>query len=206
MREKCVITISHYLGCGGAYIGEKLSELFSIPFVDHQILKKVADSLHVSEEEIEGREEKKPYFWQTFSSLELLNSEAGMTALYIPSGKELYSLESEFIEQIAKEGSAIILGRGGRYILRDFPNHFSIFVHADMEDRVERVSGLYHITAGESRKLIEKNDRERNSYIRTYTKFDWLDVREYDICLNTSGVGLDHAVDIIKNAIDSRFA
>lgn len=207
MNEKRLITISHYLGCGGAYIGEKLSDMLSIPFIDQQILKKVADTLRLPEEELKSREERKASFWQTFQTLEMLsNPELGMGAVYIPSDRELFDLESEYIVELAKEGSAIILGRGGRYILRDYESHYSIFVDADMADRIERVSELYNLPADEARKLIERNDRERDSYIKTYTKLNWLDTRNYDICINTSSIGLDNSVSLLKSAIECRFS
>ncbi len=202
MNEKFVVTISHQLGCGGADIGKKLSESLSVPFVDRQILKMVADYLNVPEEDIAGREERAESFWDSFMRMEAFNATlAVMEAHYYPSDKELYDLESEFIEQIVHKGSVIILGRGGRYILRNFKPHFSVFVHADLNDRIQRVSDLYHVSENEAKKVIEKNDKERNAYIKSFTKLEWLDARAYDICINTSSVGLDNAVEIIKSSL-----
>jgi cytidylate kinase len=203
MDEQYVVTISHQLGSGGAYVGMKLSKLLSIPFVDREILKKVADYLNLPEEEIENREERLASFWQNLSRMESLSDPImGAGVEYSPSDKELYNLESEFIQEIAKKSSAIILGRGGRFILRDFPRHLSVFVCADLKDRIGRVSELYHIPENTSRKMIEKNDRERNAYIKSFTGLEWLDPRSYDICINTSSIGLDNAVTVIKNSLE----
>jgi CMP/dCMP kinase len=206
MDNHYMVTISHQLGCGGAYIGEHLSEALSIPFINHQILKQVADYLNVPEADIEGREERLDSFWQQLSRVELFSDPiTAIGAEYLPSDKELYGLESEFIEQIAKKGSAIILGRGGRYILRDYPRHFSIFVYADLKDRVQRVSKLYRVSESVSQKIIEKNDRERNAYIKTFTRLEWLDARSYDLCINTSSIGLDNAVTTIASSLQFKF-
>jgi len=203
MKDQYVVTISHQLGCGGTNIGKQLSEVLSIPFVDRQILKQVADYLDLPEADIENREERLASFWQTFFRLESLSDPiTAAGAEYLPSDRELYNLESEFIEQIAKKGSAIILGRGGRYILRGHPRHFSVFVHADLKDRVQRVSELCHVSEDASRKIIEKDDHERNAYIKSFTRLEWLDARTYDICVNTSSIGADNSVKIIKNCLE----
>lgn len=202
MNENYVITVSHQLGCGGAYLGKKLSEMLAIPFVDREILKMVADYLNVPEADIEHREERLLSFWESFSRLELFsNSLVTVPSDYFPSDRELYNLESKFIEEIAAKSSAIILGRGGRYILRDFPHHLSVFVHADMKDRIQRVSKLYNVSVNVAQKIIAKNDKERNSYIKSFTHLEWLDARTYDICINTSRIGLDNAVIVIKNSL-----
>jgi CMP/dCMP kinase len=206
MDDNYVITISHQLECGGAYIGKKLSEALSIPFVDRQILKKVADSLSLPEADIEDREERLSSFWQGFLRAELFSDPiTAAGADYSPSDRELYDIESEFIEQIAEKSSAVILGRGGRYILRDYPRQLSVFVCADMKDRIKRISEKYRVSEDVARKIIEKNDRERNAYIKSFTKLEWLDAKTYDICINTSSIGLDNAVKIIKDCVSSKF-
>lgn len=207
MDEQFVITISHVLGSGGAYIGKRLSEIFKVPFVDRQILKMVSEKLSISENDIELLDEKKSSFWQSFSRLELINEPViALTADYIPSDRDLFDLESEFIKQIANKSSAIILGRGGRYILRDHPHHLSIFVYADMKDRIKRVSELYNISENASAKMIEKNDKDRKNYIQSFTKLKLTDAKAYDICINTSSIGLENAVGIVKNCFDLKYS
>lgn len=203
MGEKYVITISHQLGCGGAYIGKKLSKVLSVPFVDRQILKNVADYFNLLEEDIEIRDERKSSFWENFLRDEALcHPEITITEDYMPTDKELYQIEMQYIEKVASKNSSIILGRGGTYILRNHPNHLRVFVYADMKDRIQRVSKLYSVSDSESRKIIEKNDKDRNAYMKTYTKFDMLNPKSYDICVNTSSIGLDNSVMLIKSALE----
>lgn len=202
MSRSYVITISHQLGCGGAYIGRKLSEILQVPFVDRQILKQTADYLHLPEEDIENREEHVTSFWEKFSRLELFNDPVtAAVAEYFPSDRELFRMESDVIEKIAAQSSAIILGRGGRYILRKFPRHLSILVHADMGERIRRISQMQHVSEDAARRILEKDDRERSAYLRTYTRLELLDSRNYDLCLDTSAVGLDNSVAIIRGAL-----
>ncbi|MBW7571884.1 cytidylate kinase-like family protein [Caproiciproducens faecalis] len=206
MEKKYVITISHQLGCGGAYIGNKLSEKLSIPFIDRQILKRVADTLNLPEEDIEDREEKESSFWDVFFREGAISAEpiSMVTPDFILSDTELYDLETQYIENIADEKSCIILGRGGNYILRNHPCHLRVFVCADMKERIQRVSGLYKVSESDARKVIEKNDRERQGYIKSYTGCDMLNLKYYDICINTSEIGLDNSVTIIQNALEHK--
>jgi cytidylate kinase len=204
MKDKYVITISHLLGSGGAYIGKKLSESLGIPFIDRQILKAVANKLNVPEDDIEDREERLSSFWESFMAAESVSNPINLmnTQYFLPSDKELFDLESEYIETIADNGSAIILGRSGRYILRDHKRHLSVFVTADMDDRVENVKKLYNISKDAAKIMISKNDKARDNYIKSFTHFKWLDARSYDICINTSSIGLDNAVEIVKKSVD----
>ncbi len=204
--KKFVITISHQIGSGGAYLGQKLSERLGIPFIDREILNRVAKQLNLAETELAHREERLSSFWQSFSRLaELIDPAKSLTAdSYIPTDRELFQLESDTIGRIAANSSAIFIGRCGRFILRDYPCHLSVLVHAEKPARIKRLCELYHITASEANKMITSNDRERCAYIQTFTKQDWLNARLYDICINTSVIGLDKSVDIILACMESK--
>ena len=198
-----VITISHQLGSGGAYLGQKLSERLGLPFIDRDILKKVAEQLNLAEGVLDGREERLSTYWQSFMRVAAYTDPVGCLSLdsYSPTDRELFTLESDYIGQIADNSSAIFLGRCGRYILRDRPRHFSLLVHADLPDRIKRIQQLYCLPDDESKKLIEKNDRDRSAYVRAFTRENWLDARLYDLCINTSSLGLENAVEIILASI-----
>ncbi len=205
-KEPLVITISHQLGSGGAYIGQKLSEQLKIPFVDREILKRVAEQLNLAESELQGREERLSSFWESFSRIAVLaDPEASAVANhYVPTDRELFQLESDYIGRIAERTSAIVIGRCARYILRDHPNHVSLFVHADRLTRVKRLMQLFNLSETDAEKMTITNDKERSAYIQNFTRKDWLDARLYDLCVNTSAIGMDHAVELSLAAINAK--
>ena len=207
-EERFVITISHQLGSGGSVLGKQLSERLAIPYVDRDILKKVAEQIHVSEAELEGREERLSSFWQSFSRMALFTDPIVSFSpnTYVPTDRDLFELESDYIARIAEKTSAIIMGRCGRYILRDHPHRTSILVHAATPARIKRIRELYHLSENEAGKLIETNDRERAAYISTFTKQDWLDARLYDLCIDTSSVGLDNTTDLVMACATAKTA
>jgi cytidylate kinase len=202
-NKHLVITISHQLGSGGAYLGQKLSERLGLPFIDRDILIKVAEQLNLAEAVLDGREERLSTFWQSLMRIAVFTDPVKCLSLdgYLPSDRELFKLESDYIGRIADKSSAIFLGRCGRYILREHPGHISILVHANLPGRIKRIQQLYCLGEDEAKKLIETNDRERNAYMRAFTRQDWLDARWYDLCVNTFSLGFEKVVEIAQALI-----
>ncbi|WP_411676852.1 AAA family ATPase [Caproicibacter sp.] len=205
-KQLYAVTISHQLGCGGAYIGQKLSEEFNIPFVDRDILKQVADELHLAEEDLEHRDGRLSSVWEKLTEQLYTVPAAGWIPQYHPSDKELFYLESEYILKIAEKTSAVILGRAGRYVLRESPRHVKIFVTAELPERIERVASLFQISKEAAKEKIEENDRQRIAYNRAFTKSDRLDVRLYDLAVNTSSLGLDCAARMASECVHAKLA
>ncbi len=202
-----IVTISRQLGSGGAYLGQRLAARLNMLYVDHQIVCQAAQEMNVPEQDMVLRDEKVTSRWQ------LLLQTMGHTSdvVYAPppidtfTDKVLYSTESEIITRIARERSAVIVGRGGYYVLRNHPGCLCVFLHANLEFRQQRVGELYHVPPKEALKLINSIDKQRAEYLRTLTGHDWLDARQYHLCLDTSAVGLEKAEDLIVAAFQARF-
>lgn len=205
-NEDLAITISHLIGSGGAYVGEKLADRLGIPFLDREIIQSVAQQLNILESEVERREERLTTFWDNFN-----RSMIGLSPIIIaefpqlaPSDSELFKTECETIQKIASKSSAIFLGRCGWDILKNHPNHVSILLTANHSDRVKRLCTLYELTEQDARKLIKTNDQERDAYNKKFTQKNWVDARYYDLCVNTSSTGWDGAVEIAEKCILSK--
>ncbi len=205
-NQKFVVTISHQFGSGGAFIGQKLSEQLGIPFIDREILKNVATELNVQEADLALRDERRSTFWENISRTVLVYDPSAVVKLdtYMITDTELFRLESAYIERIANETSAVILGRLARYILRSHPHRISIFVTAHLEARIKRVSEILHLSPAEAEKFIETNDRERAAYVHSFTKQDWMDARLYDLCINTSILGFEKSATLVKSFVEAR--
>ena len=201
-----LITISRQLGSGGSFIGRQLAEQLGIFYIDRQIVIGAAKKLHVLEEEVEVRDEKKTSFWESLfaSFASFPSSVAYALPESIPSDQDIYDTESEVIEEIAKEHSAVIIGRGGSYLLRDYPQHLSIFLHARPSFRQQRIEKLYNLSAEDAKRRIEQSDRERSDYHTALTGQDWLDARHYHLSIDTEVVGLEQAKELILSCIHSK--
>lgn len=200
-----IITISRQLGCGGAYIGQQIAKRLNILYADREIIKQAAKELSVLEEDLQSRDEKKLSFWQSF-----IRAYAVAPDTYVkpeiptPSDRQLFKTESEIIERIARERSAVIIGRCGSYILRGHPNHFSIFLHADSAFRKKRIQNTCNLSAEAAAKMIAESDKARAVYHHTVTGQDWADARRYNLSFATNNIELEKCVEFIMKYLEGR--
>jgi len=199
-----IITISRQLGSGGAYIGQQLAKKLNIFYADREIIIQAAKQFSVLEEDLESSDEKKGSFWQSiiqsygFGTLDAFVP----PQITLPTDSILFKAESEIITHIARERSAVIIGRCGSHILRDLPNHVSIFLHADLPFRRWRIQQVYKLSEKEATQKVIQSDKERSLYYHAFTGKEREDTTQYDISLNTGKIGLDKSVEIIMQYLD----
>jgi cytidylate kinase len=203
LNSPFVITINRQLGSGGAYVGQQLAKKLNIFYADREIINMAAKKFSLLEDDLASREEKSTTFWQSF-----VESYACAPDVYIPpqivipTERELFNVEAEIIEHIAQERSAVVIGRCGVHVLASHPNRFSIFLHASDDFRKDRIQKLYEVNEAKAEKMIEKSDKERSAYFNTFTGEKWTDLREYDLSIDTSKIGLDESVDLILKCFE----
>lgn len=198
-----VITISRQIGSGGGYLGQRLAGRLGFVYADREIVRQAAERLHMSEEAAESLDERVTTFWESL----LRTFEYGGPDTYVtppikpmPSDSDFHQAELEVVKSIAENRSSIIVGRAGFYVLRNNPRHLSVFLHARIDFRLKRVQEAYSLSLKDAKELIEKSDRERRRYLYHITGRDWIDARQYHLCIDTSAVGLECAEEIIANA------
>ena len=198
------ITISRQLGAGGSFVGQQLASRLNIFFADRDIVRYAANRLSTFEENLESREERLLSFWhsllKTLPQKDVLTVPAVASALEY-TDQELFDTKAEIIKKIVHEKSAVILGRCGHYILRDEPNHISVFLHADQEFRINRIQKLYNLQNDEATKMVEKSDKERAAYCKTFTHKEWMNATNYDLSIDTSKFSLEQTVELILQYI-----
>lgn len=199
-----IITISRQIGSGGAYIGQQLANKLHFSYVDREIISQAAKEFSMLEEDLESRDEKVPSFWQSFLQSSICSPDVYLPPqIFVPTEEAIFKVESAIIEGIAKERSAIIIGRCGSHILRDNPNHISIFLHAKSEFRQKRIKELYHLSNKEAYQRLEQSDDERARYHQLLTGKPWSDATQYDLCINTSKIGIDTSVELIAQTLNA---
>lgn len=197
-----IITISRQIGSGGSYIGRELSKRLNMFYADREIIREAAKELSVHEEDIESIDEKISG-WDLF-----LKSFVAAPDLCLPSkfnvttDAELFKIESEIIERLAKERSSVIVGRSSSYVLRNHPNHISIFLHGDTDFRVQKIKETHNVNDEEALKIITQTDKARALYFKTFTKHEWCNARIYDLSINSSKLGYDKSIELILDYID----
>lgn len=203
-NSKIIITISRQLGSGGAYIGQQLAKKLNISYWDREIIRLAAKKLSVVDDELESRDERMRSFWESFFHFGGYNGPDMYIPpnIFDPTDKELFKAEAEIIKSIANDHSAVIIGRCGSHILQGYPNHTSIFLHADIEFRKKRIENLYNVMMTASSKKIAKSDSDRSRYHHILTKKEWTDASQYDLSIDTSKIGVDNSVQIILQYLE----
>ena len=199
MSGNYVINIGRQLGSGGKEIGEKLAARLGINFYDKELINLASEESGLCKEFFEKADEKASQgiigglFGMRFPFI----SEGAMPCNNCLSNDALFKVQSDVIRHLAAERSCVFVGRCADYALSDNPNCLNVFIRSDMEDRIKRISKRLDITENKAKDMCIKKDKQRSSYYNYYTSKKWGDARSYDLCINTSKVSVDDAVDLI---------
>lgn len=197
-----IITISRQMGSGGAYIGQQLAKKLDIGYVNREIIAQAAKAFSMQEDELESVDEKSPSFWQCFLQSTICSPDVYLPPqLFVPSEEAIFKVETDIIGRIAKNRSAVIIGRCGSHILRDTPNHLSVFLYAEADFRLKRIQELYHTSKKEAMNMMEQSDGERARYHQLLVEKSWSDATQYDLCINTSKIGIDNTIELISETV-----
>lgn len=202
--DKYIVTIARGFGSGGRTIGKMLSEKLGVKFYDKDLIRMASDVSGINEALFGQSDEKTKS--GVFNKLGIYKDEviAPGKSGYI-SEENLFNYQAMVIKQIAAEGSCVIVGRCADYVLRDDPAVVRVFIYADEENCVRNVAEVRGITdRKEALKTIASTDKERASYYKAHTGREWIDARNYDLCLNSGNLGFDKCVDIITDFIKTK--
>jgi cytidylate kinase len=114
---------------------------------------------------------------------------------------KLFEIQSETIRELADKEPCIIVGRCSEYVLRVHPKNISIFITADTQERIERIMEKESLSHEKAVEFIEKGDKRRRSYHDYYATTHWGEARSYDICVNSSRMGIEGTVEFLYNFI-----
>ena len=197
--EKKIITLSREFGSGGRTIGHKVAEALGIPFYDKELVEHIALESGFAPKFVEEHGEHSPgksLFSYAFAPQGVPGVMNGLS-----TADFLWNIQCNVILQLADKGPCVIVGRNADYILKDREDCLHAYIHADLPFRADRIVRLY----GESEKspearLQEKDKRRRVNY-QHYTGRTWGIAQNYDVCLNSSTIGIDACADIIVSMV-----
>ena len=203
--KRYVVSIGRQLGSGGKEIAARLAKELDINVYDKSLLQVAAHESGIDATMFEEADERNSgsFFTNLFSI-------HGSISEFIPGGSclehdKLFEIQSEAIREIAERESCIIVGRCAEYVLRDHDAMLSIFITADHNDRVDRVAKAENVERSIAADIIEKGDKRRRSYHDYYATTHWGEARCYDLCINSSRLGIDGTVEFLKAFITKHF-
>ena len=198
MTASTIYTIEREFGSGGHIVGEKLAQLLNIPFYDSQIVDMAAKNAGVSRKLFEGFDEKPT---NSFLYSLVMGSYTAAGSLSHSSdlnmSDKLFLEEAKIIREAADKGPCVVVGRCGSYVLRERTDVVRIFCTADIEFRIRHAVNDLGMEERRIEDAILKRDKKRASYFNYYTGKRWSDASSYDLCVSTSAVGFDGAVETV---------
>ena len=184
-----VITIAREYASGAGEIAKKLALELGIKVYDKEMISLAAKESGLTEAVVAETEQKR-----TNSFLYSIY----MTSQVLPLSDQIFMTQSQIIKNLAKEESCIIIGRCADHILANNSSCLKVFIHADMDDRITRAKEQYGLSSDKPADYIKKIDKQRASYYKYFTEKTWGMATNYDISINTSKIGVDESVRIIK--------
>ncbi len=204
--EKVVITIARQYGSGGRTIGEMLAEDIKVHYYDKELLKLASEESGINERLFVNADEK-----VKFTNLLKIVKNTYKGQLIPPESEDfvsddnLFNYQAKVIKQLAEEESCVIVGRCADYVLKDYDNVLSVFIHAPRDYCLEQAAKKVSMAPRELERYITRTDRQRAEYYKYHTGREWTDARNYDLCLDSSKLGFERCVEEIKAYLKVRF-
>lgn len=200
MTQHLVITIGRECGSAGRLIGQKLADQMGIKCYDKELLTLAAKQSGLAEELFKTHDEK-PTNSFLYSLVMDTYSLGGYTAsayMDMPLNHKIFLAQFDAIKNLAERESCVIVGRCADYALAEYPNIVTVFIRGDESDKIRHLAAKYNISEDKAKEVMTKTDKRRSSYYNYYSNKRWGNSRSYDLCLNSSVVGYDGAVEIIR--------
>lgn len=204
-----IITIGRHYGSAGRFIGQTIAQHFGIAYYDKVVLSQAAEGsglgpgvFHLPDTHSFDR---KGFMRQVIGAIQPFIGGGDFYSNSQLSDENIFSLQSGIIKKLATEHPCVIVGRAADHILRDHPRHISIFITANIEDRIRQVMDEKKIDFKTAQKLIKQVDNQRASYYNFHSNNTWAAAETYDLCINVSTLGREKTTRFIIDFISEKF-
>ena len=197
-----VVTIAREYGSGGADIGRKVAELLGWECVDKEIIERVAAKGKVDLSWVAQEEEHAIAWWERV----MKSFRQGGPESFVGQGADLgvdrdvlQQFTAGVIQEAAKVGNCVIIGRSAQCILHHHPHVLRVLIYGPLKEKLARMK-IRHPHEKQLEALLRRKDSERMHYARYYYDCDSADPRLYQLCMN-SALGLDFCAKLIVQTV-----
>lgn len=199
MNNNLIITIGRENGSGGRRIGRKLAEELGIKCYDKELIDEAVKNSGLCKEIFETHDEKPTNSFLYSLVMDTYSvGYANSAYMDMPLNHKVFLAQFDTIKQIANEESCVIIGRCADYALADYPNVISVFITADEDVKIKTLMERHDMSESQAKSFMMKTDKKRSSYYNYYSSKRWGDSRSYDLCINSSKLGYEGTVQLIK--------
>ena len=200
-----IITIGRQFGSGGREIGELVAKKYGIKCYDKELLSRAAKESGFCEEMIQNHDERPTNSF--LYNLVMDTYSFGYNAssfVDMPISHKVFLAQFDTIKKIAEEGPCVIVGRCADYALSDYSNVLNIFIHADEEFKIANIKKRFADvkTDEQAREMMNKKDKQRQSYYNYYSSKKWGRADSYDLSINSGILGIEGTVKFITQYIE----
>ena len=198
MKENLIVTISRQYGSGGREIGRRLAEHLGIPYYDKELIILAAERSGYARSLFEEADQK-----ASNSMIFSLMRAGSMVNTYdMPLNDKIYLIQSGVIQQVARQGSCVIVGRCADYVLQDKFPCINVFIHAQLQKRMDRAVKVYGLAPDDVQSTLLRTDKRRETYYNYYTGRKFGDARNYTLSLDSLGVAIENAVRVVADYVE----
>src|ERR1700692_2539620 len=193
-----IITIEREYGSGGGEIAKLLATRMGWKLWDQLLTEEIAKLADCPKNVVEGREERTdPLYYRLFKSFLRGSYEGSLNAhkLKLVDSETILKLTERVVQNVAKAGNSVIVGRGSQHFLRNRQDTLRVFLYAPREAKVRRLLARGK-SENEAEELVDTVDRERLDFIQKYFHVEWPDRPIYHTMLNTA-IGDEPVVHMI---------
>jgi cytidylate kinase len=193
-----IIAIEREYGCGGGEIAQRLAKQLNWKLWDQLLTEEIARRAECPKAIVEGREEKNdPLYYRLFKSFMRGSYEGSLNAHKINTvdSECILKFTRIVVQEAAKTGNSVIVGRGSQQFLRDRQDALRVFLYAPRENKVRRLLARGK-NEEEAEQLVDTVDRERADFIQKYFQVQWPDRAVYHAMINTA-IGEEGVVNLI---------
>jgi len=204
-----VITLSREYGAGGLNVGLRVAKLLEIDFLDTALIEEVARRLHVPSDAVERWDERREsLILRLLRSLQASHPEMAAASPVAreaissqPDPDRIWSAVQEVMREEARTRSAVIVGRGGAFILAGMPGVHHFRLVASHEARVRWLAEAHGLERSEAARRVEAADRARLDFLRHRCGVDPTDAHHFSLVLNTETLGWEKTARIIVRVV-----
>lgn len=206
-NKNTIICVGRQLGSGGRIVAQMLANEFGCNFYDRELLNLAAKESGFDAKFFEQNDERKGFFKSMFHIHAPLVSDNNFYNNRL-SQESLFQFQSDAIRRAAESASCVFVGRCADYVLRDMPNMVSVFITADLEERIAQIAERHQCSEAEAKKILRAKEDSRSSYYNYYTGKTWGHSASYDLCINSSLLGLEqtaqYIADFVRRTLEKR--
>ncbi len=198
-----VVTIGRQFGSAGREIGKKVAEYFDIKFYDRDLLTRAAKESGFCEEMIQNHDERPTNSFLYNLVMDTYSFGYNNSSFVdMPISHKVFLAQFDAIKKIADEGPCVIVGRCADYALADRSNVVDLFIYANESCKIKRIMEKYELNENKARDMIIKKDKQRQSYYNYYSSKKWGRADSYDLCINSSVLGVEGTVKLIAQYVE----